>query len=62
VKIVPRILFDGWTMSDFLELFTDLTHMNSLGSVLKQQLQVSTPRCCNFTILPSGFCVLVVFD
>ena len=48
VKIVPRILFDGWTKSDYLELFTDLDHMNSLGSVLKQQLQVSMPRSWGF--------------
>ncbi len=40
VKIVPRVLFDGWSKSDYLELFSDLKHMNSLGNVLKQQFKV----------------------
>ena len=53
VKIVPRILFDGWTKSDYLELFTDSALMTSVGNVIRQQLEVMLPLC--------SLCVLLFF-
>lgn len=41
IKLVPRVLFDGWTKSDYLELFSDSAIMMSLGKFMAQQLKVS---------------------
>lgn len=45
VKVVPRVLFEGWSMNDFLELFADLAKMESLGNYIGRQLEVSVRTC-----------------
>lgn len=45
VKVVPRILFEDWSMHDFMELFGDSEKMNSLGDYIGRQLVVSTRSC-----------------
>ena len=41
VKILPRILFEGWSVADFRGIFTDLEKMTSLGNYMRSQLEVS---------------------
>lgn len=56
VKVVPRVLFEGWSMADFMDIFADLAKMESLGDYIGRQLKVrvsvllSSMRC---------FCVCV---
>lgn len=42
VKVVPRILFEEWSMHDFMELFGDSEKMDALGDYMGRQLKVST--------------------
>ena len=42
VKVVPRILFEGWSMTDFLDIFADPAKMEALGNYIGRQLRVST--------------------
>ena len=42
VKLVPRILFDGWTKKDYLELFSDSANIASLGKTMAQLMKVGS--------------------
>lgn len=39
VKVVPRILFEEWSMHDFMELFGDSEKMDALGDYMGRQLK-----------------------
>ena len=41
VKVLPRVLFEGWSMHDFMEIFGDSDKMDALGGYLGNQLKVS---------------------
>ena len=40
VKVVPRVLFEGWSMTDFMDIFADVEKMESLGDYIGRQLKV----------------------
>jgi chitinase domain-containing protein 1 len=41
VKIVPRVLLEGWTMADFQEVFASESNMARVAEFAVQNLQVS---------------------
>ena len=44
VKVLPRVLFEGWSLADFMDIFADLEKMETLGGYMAQQLKVSDLR------------------
>ena len=40
VKIVPRVLLEGWTMADFQEVFATDASMAQVGQFLVERLKV----------------------
>ena len=40
VKIVPRVLLEGWTMADFQEVFATDSSMAQVGQFLVERLKV----------------------
>lgn len=42
VKIVPRMLLEGWTMADFQEVFASEAAMTQVAEFIVRSLQVST--------------------
>ena len=48
VKVLPRVLFEGWSMSDYLDMFADLEKMEALGDYIGRQLKVGVViKHCN---------------
>ena len=43
VKIVPRVLFEGWSLAQYQQLFADDEIEMKLAEFLAQQLMVSLP-------------------
>lgn len=41
VKVLPRVLFEGWSLTDFMDVFADLAKMEALGDYIGRQLRVS---------------------
>ena len=41
MKIVPRVLLEGWTMADFQEVFASESNMARVAEFVVQNLQVS---------------------
>ena len=52
MKIVPRVLLEGWTMADYQEVFASEHSMTQVAEFTVQNLQV-----LNFSLL-SLFCTL----
>ena len=40
VRVLPRILFEEWSINDFMDLFGDLQRMESLGDFVASKLEV----------------------
>lgn len=40
IRIVPRILFEGWTMTDYQDLFASQTRQSQLAVFITEQLAV----------------------
>lgn len=47
VKIVPRVLFEGWSATDYQNLFKSSSKMKELAEYLAQRTVVS---CITFSI------------
>ena len=41
VKIIPRVLVEGWTMTDFQEVFASESKMSEVAEFVVRSLQVS---------------------
>lgn len=54
VKVVPRVLFEEWSMNDYMELFGDPEKMDSLGDYIGRQLKV---RCKTGHVIVTCDCV-----
>ena len=44
LKIVPRILFEGWSIETYQQLFASTELKRSLGNFIAEQLSVSVFR------------------
>ena len=42
VKIVPRLLLEGWTMADFREVFASESSMKQVADFVVERLKVSS--------------------
>ena len=51
VKVLPRVLFEGWSLNDFLEVFADLAKMEALGDYIGRQLTVRVKGHANHMTL-----------
>ena len=41
IKIVPRLLFEGWSMSNYQQLFSSTADMQTLADFIRDKLHVS---------------------
>ena len=57
VKIVPRVLVEGWTMADFREVFASETSMIQVADFLVERLKVREggETSCIFTVYRYNF-------
>ena len=62
VKMVPRLLFEGWSLTSYQELFSSLADMRNskLADFIKKKLHVSVSQWFgSFLSVLSGWCVLM---
>ena len=48
MKILPRLLLEGWSMADFQEVFASEASMKEVGNFIVKNLKVSTCMCFNY--------------
>ena len=41
VKILPRVLFEGWSVDDYMKLFADQRMMQKVAEFINQSVKVS---------------------
>ena len=41
VKILPRVLFEGWSVDDYMKLFADQRMMQKVAEFITQSVEVS---------------------
>ena len=51
VKILPRLLFEGWTLADFQNVFASVKNMKEVGNFIAKNLKVNGNTCNYETVL-----------
>ena len=42
VKILPRVLFEGWSVEDYMKLFSDHSRMQEVADFITRTVEVGT--------------------
>ena len=45
VKVLPRLLFEGWSVNDYMNLFADQQMMLEAAEYITQSVKVSLHMC-----------------